>query len=262
MSDVLIRLFLVLIALCYYGAFGFLVFRGKEKSCRRIGFILHMVAFGGNIAMVGYNFILNILENHAVYAPFVSIYQILIFLGVCFTPIYYFIDRACLCKGYKPYFLFAAAIALTGPCMMDIAAVWSFVPALQSVFFVPHIFCYMLSYSLAAVAFFVILSGMIRKKNHDGMLKACVRTLFPFMTLGLFLGAIWADQVWGEFWAWDVKECWSLVTWLNYMLCLHLYRRKSTEKWARVLIVTGFVLVIITFLFSNVLKVSSMHSYS
>ena len=157
--------------------------------------------------------------------------------------------------------LIAAAIVMTGPCFMDIADVWTFPPALQSPFFIPHVFCYMLSYVLAAVAFLIALVALFKKENHDKVCYCCVRMLFPFMTCGLFLGSIWADQVWGDFWAWDIKEAWSLVTWLNYMLCLHLFRREKTRKYARVLLITGLVLVVITFLFANVLNVDSKHSY-
>ena len=119
----------------------------------------------------------------------------------------------------------------------------------------------MLSYVLAVIAFFVMLMAFLKKENHDKVCYCCVRMLFPFMTSGLFLGSIWADQVWGDFWAWDIKEAWSLVTWLNYMLCLHLYRREKTKKYARVLLITGLVFVIFTFLFANVLNVDSKHSY-
>ena len=35
---------------------------------------------------------------------------------------------------------------------------------------------------------------------------------FPLMTFGLLSGAIWADEIWGTYWGWDVKEVWSLIT--------------------------------------------------
>ena len=51
------------------------------------------------------------------------------------------------------------------------------------------------------------------------------------------------------------------MTWLCYAVALHLYRREKTKKIARILTVVGFVFVVITFFFSNVLKVQSVHSY-
>lgn len=261
MADWLMRLILIFCALLYYVAFALTFVVKKEKKASAALLIFHAGAVIVNVGIIIYNYVVNLVENGVSYAPFVSMYQVLIFLAACFFPIYFLIDRVYGCKGYKAFFLLAPAIVMTGPCFMDIADVWHFAPALQSVFFVPHVFCYMLSYTLAAVSFLIILKAYIKKENHDRVCYSCVRILFPFMTAAMFMGAVWADQVWGDFWAWDVKEAWSLVTWLDYMLCLHLFRREKTKKYARVLLITGCVLVIITFLFSNVLNVSSKHSY-
>ena len=261
MADWLMRLILIFCAALYYGAFALTFVAKKHKKAKMPLLLLHGAAVIVNVGVIIYNYVVNLVENGVGYAPFVSMYQVLIFLGACFFPIYFLIDRAYGCKGYKAFFLLAPAIVMTGPCFMDIADVWTFPPALQSVFFVPHVFCYMLSYTLAAIAFLVVLMAFFKKENHDKICYCCVRILFPFMTAAMFMGSVWADQVWGDFWAWDVKEAWSLVTWLDYMLCLHLFRREKTKKYARVLLVTGFVLVVITFLFSNVLNVESKHSY-
>ena len=256
MSEIIIRIILILTAGLYYASFALTLSKKKKAML-----IFHIAAVTVNIGMVVYNYVANLMENGANYAPFVSIYQILIALGVCFSLICLLIEKICRIEGYRPYFLIASAIVMTGPCFMDIADVWAFPPALQSVYFVPHIFCYMLSYCLSAVAFLIVLNALLTKKNHDEVILACLRTSFPFMTAAMFMGAVWADQVWGEFWAWDIKECWALVTWLDYMLALHFYRRSDTKKIARILVITGLILVIITFLFSNVLDVKSMHSY-
>ena len=269
MRDILIRTVLVLTALCYYGAFAFslqkvksAIGRQSPKRAAVIGNVLHGAALLLNAGMIVYNYVVNLIaKGRYDFIPFVSMYQILIFLSLCFFPTWLFIDRVCGCKGYKPYFLILPAVVMTGPCFMNIAAEWNFVPALQSPFFIPHIMCYILSYSLAAAAMLIALRATVKKEDHDKACASCLRVLFPFMTTGLFLGAIWADQVWGDFWAWDVKESWSLVTWLCYAVALHLYRREKTKKIARVLAIVGFVFVIVTFLFSNVLKVQSVHSY-
>lgn len=261
MPDILMRFILILCAGLYYGAFALSLMKKSKGTLRKPLVILHAAAVIVNVGVIIYNYVINLIENGVGYAPFVSMYQVLIFLSACFFPIYFLVDRAYGCKGYKPFFLLAPAVVMTGPCFMDIADVWNFAPALQSVFFIPHVFCYMLAYVLAVIAFLVMLMAFLKKENHDKVCYCCVRMLFPFMTSGLFLGSIWADQVWGDFWAWDIKEAWSLVTWLNYMLCLHLYRREKTKKYARVLLITGLVFVIFTFLFANVLNVDSKHSY-
>ena len=263
MNPVLVKVLLAVCALLYYLCFAFSLKRvaavGKEKTALA-GRILYILALVLNASLILINYIDNIAVRGVSFIPFVSVYQVLVFLGFCFFLVRLFIEKVCKCTGYSSYFLLASAVVMTGPCFMSGTAA-NYPPALQSVFFIPHIFFYMLSYSLAAVAFLAALAALIKNEDHDGFLLCCARVLFPFMTAGLFCGAVWADQVWGEFWAWDVKECWSLVTWLNYMICLHLFKRAPMKKYARILMITGFVFVVVTFFFSNILKVNSLHSY-
>ena len=83
---------------------------------------------------------------------------------------------------------------------------------------------------------------------------------FPFMTLVIVLGALWADIAWGRFWGWDPKETASLVTWLIYLLYLHT---RILKKWrgrkSAILLIIGFAAVVFTF-FGNYLF-SGLHSY-
>jgi len=42
-----------------------------------------------------------------------------------------------------------------------------------------------------------------------------------FLTIGTFLGAVWANESWGRYWGWDPKETWSLITIVIYTLVTH-----------------------------------------
>jgi ABC-type transport system involved in cytochrome c biogenesis permease subunit len=42
------------------------------------------------------------------------------------------------------------------------------------------------------------------------------------LTIGVFLGAVWANESWGRYWGWDPKETWALVTVLVYAFVLHM----------------------------------------
>jgi cytochrome c-type biogenesis protein CcsB len=42
-----------------------------------------------------------------------------------------------------------------------------------------------------------------------------------FLTIGTFLGAVWANESWGRYWGWDPKETWSLITVIIYSLVIH-----------------------------------------
>ncbi|MHB8173441.1 MAG: c-type cytochrome biogenesis protein CcsB [Nitrospirota bacterium] len=77
---------------------------------------------------------------------------------------------------------------------------------------------------------------------------------FPLLTLAMLTGAIWADSAWGSYWGWEPKEIWSLITWLVYAAYLHArlvagWRGRKTAYLA----VTGFLIVIFTFLGVNLL---------
>ena len=107
------------------------------------------------------------------------------------------------------------------------------VPALQSPWFIPHVTVYMFSYSLLGCAFLIGLVGLFRKDAEEMMPSAdtLVYIGVAFLTFGMLSGAIWAKDAWGHFWSWDPKETWALVTWLMYLLYIHLrlYRRRNVK---------------------------------
>jgi cytochrome c-type biogenesis protein CcsB len=84
---------------------------------------------------------------------------------------------------------------------------------------------------------------------------------YPFLTLTIILGAVWADTAWGTYWSWDPKETASLVTWLIYGTYLHA---RVVRGWrgdrAAWLLVLGFVATLFTY-FGN-LFFGGLHSYS
>ena len=228
----------------------------KNELFRKLGFIFWSLGAISSLGCVIVNYLIN------GYMPFVSIYQILIFLSLCFIAVWGYMRTLCDLRDFHLYFSIASCVVSLGPCFMDSSAVWTFPPALQSPWFIPHIVVYMIAYSLGAVAFIVTIASYINKK--DEYIRASYllsRTLFPFMTCGMLFGAIWADQVWGDFWSWDIKEAWSLVTWLTFALALHAFRRAPLKKLARPLVLLGFAGIIITFLFVNVIG-GSTHAYS
>ena len=115
-------------------------------------------------------------------------------------------------------------------------------PALQSGWFIPHVTVYMFSYSLLGCAFLIGLVCLFKPKVHsEDMLSAADTLIYigtAFLTLGMLSGAIWAKQAWGHFWSWDPKETWALITWLVYLLYIHmrLYRRGSVRLMCFLLI--------------------------
>lgn len=116
-------------------------------------------------------------------------------------------------------------------------------PALQSVFFIPHVTVYMFSYALLACAFLLTVVTLVRPKTK-GMpaIDALSRIGFSFFTIGMLLGSIWARQAWGEYWAWDPKETWAAITWLFYVLYFHIRKSKpQARKRAGIIFIIAFV---------------------
>jgi len=84
---------------------------------------------------------------------------------------------------------------------------------------------------------------------------------FPFLTLTIILGAVWAETAWGTYWSWDPKETASLVTWLIYGAYLHArVMRGWRGNRAAWLLVIGFLATLLTY-FGNLIF-GGLHSYS
>ena len=99
----------------------------------------------------------------------------------------------------------------------------SLMPALQSPWFIPHVTVYMFSYSFLGCAFLLALAGLFTSKNS--VMSAADTLVYigmAFLTFGMLSGALWAKEAWGHYWNWDPKETWALITWLSYMLYIHL----------------------------------------
>ncbi|MGN1214723.1 MAG: cytochrome c biogenesis protein CcsA [Candidatus Cryptobacteroides sp.] len=100
------------------------------------------------------------------------------------------------------------------------------VPALQSPWFAPHVIVYMFAYALLGAATLLAV-WMLASKGTPGVyeysiLDNLVRIGLCFMTLGMLMGALWANEAWGDCWTWDPKETWAAVTWMGYLCYIHL----------------------------------------
>jgi len=140
-------------------------------------------------------------------------------------------------------------------------------PALQQSWLLStHVAAAVISYGAFAVGFGTSLSYLIRSKSPDAsenLDKISYHSIligFPFLTLVIVLGALWADIAWGRYWSWDPKETASLVTWLLYASYLHTrVLRKWRGKRSAILMVAGFLAVLITFFGNYVFN--GLHSY-
>ena len=70
---------------------------------------------------------------------------------------------------------------------------------------------------------------------------------WPLFTLGMITGSIWANSAWGTYWSWDPKETWSLITWVIYLVLLHLRTIGWRGRKMAFLSIIGFVFVLVSF---------------
>jgi len=102
------------------------------------------------------------------------------------------------------------------------------------------------------------------RAERDAYTVTCLG--FPLLTLGLVLGAVWGKLAWGDYWNWDPKELWSLVSWLVFLGYLHfryLYGRRFPRANAG-LVLAGLVAIVLTLLWVNLARIfaGGLHSYA
>ena len=116
-------------------------------------------------------------------------------------------------------------------------------PALQSPWFIPHVTVYMFSYSFLGCAFLLAVVGIFNaRSNVMSAADTLVYIGMAFLTFGMLSGALWAKEAWGHYWSWDPKETWALVTWLCYMLYIHLrILGRSSRRILCLLLIFSFI---------------------
>lgn len=84
---------------------------------------------------------------------------------------------------------------------------------------------------------------------------------FGFLTVGIISGAVWANEAWGNYWSWDPKETWALITWLIYAAYLHTRMQLGWDTRDSAKIgAFGFIVVWICYIGVNLLGIG-LHSY-
>ena len=146
------------------------------------------------------------------------------------------------------------------------------VPALQnSLLLTVHVAVAIIAYGAFSVAFAAAALHLVQPKGGrrglpkpdllDEIAHRAVVVGYPFLTLTVVLGAIWAEIAWGKYWSWDPKETASLVTWLVYGAYLHA---RVVHGWrgrkAAWLLIAGFAATMFTF-YGN-LFFGGLHAYA
>ncbi len=147
-------------------------------------------------------------------------------------------------------------------------------PVLASPWMSIHVTLMMLSYTLYAFMAFNSLASLVFSNNiaeAEGNMILRLALLNRFMlypatfllTIGMFIGAVWANESWGSYWSWDPKETWALITMIIYAMAFH---RESiswmkNDKAFQIYILVSFAAIIMTYFGVNYL-LGGMHSYA
>ncbi|HBA85635.1 MAG TPA: hypothetical protein DCZ95_16250 [Verrucomicrobia bacterium] len=209
---------------------------------------------------------------HAGHPPLQNMFEVFLILGALFFPLSVFCRRVLNIGGEWIDPLLGFVVLWPAGFVFD-PQLKPLPPALQSPLFVPHVMAYMLSYifmAKAAVQAAARLAGGPAAEpgfpDRDEAIYRLIGVGFPFMTLGLLLGAWWGKLAWGDYWNWDPKELWSLAAWLVYAGYFHFRALPNGRTYGRagaVLALVGFTGVVLTLLWVNLAgRFSGLHSYA
>ena len=234
------------------------------------------------------------------YFPLSNLYESLIFLSWGILTIHLFLEfqtkSRLIGSIATPITLFLAGFS-TFSLPTDMQKALPLVPSLQSNWLMMHVTMMMISYatlivgsllSLLYIAFLafplknqksepsgIIINDFNKEKSISTLTYSKLSLLqtvdlwsyriiglgFPFLTIGIISGAVWANEAWGSYWSWDPKETWALITWLVFAIYLHsrLLKGWQGEK-AALLGSCGFFVIWICYLGVNFLG-KGLHSY-
>ena len=169
-------------------------------------------------------------------------------------------------------FLFVAHLNWLDPQITNL------VPVLKSYWLMIHVAVITASYGFlglgALLGMFVLVLFIIRGKSKNENIDRAIKELtlinemtlligLALVTVGNFLGGVWANESWGRYWGWDPKETWAAVTILVYAAVVHMrFIPKLKGIYAfNVAAVLAYSSVIMTYFGVNY-YLSGMHSYA
>jgi len=226
----------------FYGLFGLmllvfqfmLVFRPKPvfRYLFRVGVIHLAVAFAIHTVALGIRWY---VSGHA---PMSNGYESMIFVSwVTLLAGLILVKRSGYAMALTAV-LAALSLLVAGMSNMN-PEITNLVPVLKSPWLTIHVAVIMAGYGFLGLASIMGLMNVVlyalltpgNKKRLEEVI-AQVTTVnhmtliigLYFMTAGVFLGGVWANESWGRYWGWDPKETWALITVIVYAFVAHMHR--------------------------------------
>jgi cytochrome c-type biogenesis protein CcsB len=250
----------------------------KKEAVGRAGFFALGFSLLVHVAsLVARTIIARAIPEHGWYVPWSNWFESFSFFGGVITAVFFAV------QSWRKLNILGAFVVPLAWVMLFVSlshdrSIPHLAPALQSYWMSIHVPVMFLSYSAFANAFALGLAYLIQQhqikskkpsefsyalpplEEIDRLIYTIIAIAFPVLTLGVMLGARWAYDAWGRYWGWDPKETWALITWLVYLVYLHM---RLVVGWrgrkAVYLSMAGFGVVLFTYAGVNYL--SALHGF-
>ncbi len=228
-----------------------------------ITFVLHTIGLAARWYISGH-------------APWSNGYEAIIFVAWCTL-------LSSIIFAYKNYFVLSSGSLMTVLLMafsflsVMSPTVTNLVPVLKSYWLVVHVAVIVSSYGFLGLSFIVGLVNLIlmciRKKDNYKKLTLNIKELTAIselsmmvglyaLSIGTFLGGVWANESWGRYWSWDPKETWAFISMFVYAVVAHMRLVPGLRGYFayNIAAIFSFASILMTFLGVNYF-LSGMHSY-
>lgn len=265
----------------YYGLFGMLLlillFINIFKSSVAVRILIQIIKWIFIIGISAHTAGLGIRWFISGHAPWSNAYESMIFIAWA-TMIAGFIfslksDIALAVTG-----IFASLILMVAHLNWMDPEITNLVPVLNSYWLMIHVAIITASYGFlglgALLGFINLVLISVKSKKQSQKVNRTFNELsyineltievgLFLLTVGTFLGGVWANESWGRYWGWDAKETWALVTVLVYAVVLHIrfIPRLNGRITFNAAAVVAYFSVIMTYFGVNY-YLSGLHSYA
>ncbi len=208
------------------------------------------------------------------HAPWSDAYESIIFIawGAAFASVFFF-RKSMLALGGG---LFVAGMFMMVAHLNNInPQITNLVPVLKSYWLLVHVAVITSSYGFLAVGGMLgllnlILFAMNKKYKLENQIKQLNNVIYlalyiglALLSIGTFLGGVWANESWGRYWSWDPKETWSLISMVVYAITIHgkMIPKLRGEFIFSLISFLAFFYILFTYFGVNFYIAQGLHSY-
>lgn len=261
-----------LLGFILFGLFFYSLFTGKPLRKKAVNYIVIGLSIGF-VAQVAGLIIRGYVSGHL---PWSNGYESMIYIA-------WAVMFAGLIFARRNPIVLAVSAILSGLTLFVAQMSWlnpeitNLVPVLRSYWLAIHVAVITASYGFmgvsAIIGFVNLLMAAFQNQTNTDRIKRTILQLTSineasmilglyFLTIGTFLGGVWANESWGRYWGWDAKETWALISVLYYGFISHMRLIPGFRGWLafNLASVIGLLSILMTYLGVNY-YLSGLHSY-